>query len=90
MAEPTNEESIARIAELEKQAGAKKAGKLEFRVGRKGGHTRLNYRDALKPRVCLQAFDCMLTCPFATRHIFFRRQLQCQAVAVRPLAAMAL
>ena len=37
MAEPTNEESIARIAELEKQAGAKKAGKLEFRVGRKGG-----------------------------------------------------
>jgi hypothetical protein len=37
MAEPTKEELMARIAELEKQAGAKKAGKLEFRVGEKGG-----------------------------------------------------
>ena len=34
MAEPTKEELIARIAELEKQAGAKKAGELEFRVAR--------------------------------------------------------
>jgi hypothetical protein len=37
MAEPTKEELLARIAELEKQAGAKMAGKLEFRVGEKGG-----------------------------------------------------
>jgi hypothetical protein len=37
MAEPTKEELLARIAELEKQAGAKKTGKLEFRVGDKGG-----------------------------------------------------
>jgi hypothetical protein len=37
MAEPTKEELLARITELEKQAGAKKAGKLEFKVGEKGG-----------------------------------------------------
>jgi len=37
MAEPTKEELMARIVELEKQSGAKKAGKLEFRVGEKGG-----------------------------------------------------
>ena len=37
MAEPTKEELMARIAELEKQAGAKKTGKLEFRIGDKGG-----------------------------------------------------
>jgi len=37
MAEETKEELLARIAELEKQAGAKKAGKLEFKVGEKGG-----------------------------------------------------
>ena len=37
MAEPTKKELMARIAELEKQAAAKKAGKLEFRVGEKGG-----------------------------------------------------
>jgi len=37
MAEETKEEVLARIAELEKQAGAKKAGKLEFKVGEKGG-----------------------------------------------------
>jgi len=37
MAEPTKEELLARIAELEKQAGAKKAGTLEFKVGEKGG-----------------------------------------------------
>jgi hypothetical protein len=37
MAEPTKEELLARIAELEKQAGARKAGELEFRVGEKGG-----------------------------------------------------
>ena len=34
---PTKEQLMARIAELEKQAGARKAGKLEFRVGEKGG-----------------------------------------------------
>jgi len=28
---------LARIAELEKQTAAKKAGKLKFRVGEKGG-----------------------------------------------------
>jgi len=37
MAEPTKEELIARIAELEKQVGGKKSGKLEFRVSEKGG-----------------------------------------------------
>jgi hypothetical protein len=34
--EPTKEELLARIAELERQAGSKKAGKLEFRVSEKG------------------------------------------------------
>ena len=37
MSEPTKEELLARIAELEKQAGSKKSGKIEFRVGEKGG-----------------------------------------------------
>jgi hypothetical protein len=37
MAEPTKEELMARIAELEKQAGSKRSGSLEFRVGEKGG-----------------------------------------------------
>ncbi len=37
MAEPTKEELLARIAELEKQAGGRKKGSLEFRVGEKGG-----------------------------------------------------
>ena len=37
MAEPTKEELLARIAELEAQAGSKKKGNLEFRVGEKGG-----------------------------------------------------
>jgi len=37
MAEPTKEELLARIAELEKQAATKKTGKLEFRVGEKDG-----------------------------------------------------
>jgi hypothetical protein len=37
MSEPTKEELLARIAELEKQSGSKKSGKLEFRVGEKGG-----------------------------------------------------
>ena len=37
MAEPTKEELMARIAELEKQAASKKFGKLEFRVSEKGG-----------------------------------------------------
>jgi hypothetical protein len=37
MAEPTREELLARIAELEKQATTKKAGKLEFKVSEKGG-----------------------------------------------------
>ena len=37
MAEPTKEELLARIAELEKQAGSRPKGSLEFRVGEKGG-----------------------------------------------------
>jgi len=38
MTEPTKEELLARIAELEKQTGgAKRSGTLEFRVGEKGG-----------------------------------------------------
>jgi len=37
MAEPTKEELLARIAELEKQSGSKRSGNLEFRVGEKGG-----------------------------------------------------
>ena len=37
MAEPTKEELLARIAELEKQAGGRSKGSLEFRVGEKGG-----------------------------------------------------
>lgn len=37
MAEPTKEELLARIAELEKQADAKKGRKLEFKVSEKGG-----------------------------------------------------
>lgn len=38
MTEPTKEELLARIAELEKQAGgSKRSGSLEFRVGEKGG-----------------------------------------------------
>jgi len=37
MPEPSVEELRARIAELEKQVGAKKRGGLEFRVGEKGG-----------------------------------------------------
>jgi len=35
--EPTKEELLARIAELEKQAGARRTGRVEFRVGEKGG-----------------------------------------------------
>jgi len=35
--EPTKEELLARIAELEKQGGGRKKGNLEFRVGEKGG-----------------------------------------------------
>ena len=37
MSEPTREELLARIAELEKQQGSKRKGTLEFRVGEKGG-----------------------------------------------------
>ena len=36
-AEPTKEELLARIAELEKQAGAKKSGRIEFKVSEKSG-----------------------------------------------------
>jgi hypothetical protein len=36
MTEPTKEELLARIAELEKQAG-KKSGRIEFKVSEKGG-----------------------------------------------------
>lgn len=37
MSEPTKEELLARIAELEKKAEGRKKGTLEFRVGEKGG-----------------------------------------------------
>lgn len=37
MTEPTKEELLARIAELERQAAPKPKGSLEFRVGEKGG-----------------------------------------------------
>ena len=39
MTEPTKEELLAKIAELEKKAasGSKRIGALEFRVGEKGG-----------------------------------------------------
>jgi len=37
MTEPTKEELLARIAELEKQTAAKKTGRMEFRVSEKGG-----------------------------------------------------
>jgi hypothetical protein len=37
MAEPTKEELLARIAELEKQAAAKKTGTMSFKVSEKGG-----------------------------------------------------
>ncbi len=37
MSEPSKEELLARIAELEKQAGARKKGDLEFRISEKGG-----------------------------------------------------
>jgi hypothetical protein len=36
MAEPTRDELLARIADLEKQVGSKRPGKLEFRVSEKG------------------------------------------------------
>ena len=37
MTEPTKEELLARIAELEKQASAKKSNKIDFKVSEKGG-----------------------------------------------------
>jgi hypothetical protein len=37
MNEPTYEELKAKVAELEKQGGAKRSGSLEFRVSEKGG-----------------------------------------------------
>jgi hypothetical protein len=37
MAEPSYEELKARITELEKQAGGRRPGELDFKVGEKGG-----------------------------------------------------
>jgi len=37
MAEPTKEELLARIDQLEKQAGSRKGHKIEFKIGEKGG-----------------------------------------------------
>jgi len=37
MPEPSKEELMARIDELEKKLGSKQSGKLEFKVGDKGG-----------------------------------------------------
>ena len=35
--EPTKEELLARIAELEKQASSKRTGRIDFKVSEKGG-----------------------------------------------------
>ena len=37
MSEPTKEELLARIAELEKQATSKRSGRIDFKVSEKGG-----------------------------------------------------
>jgi hypothetical protein len=37
MSEPSKEELMARIAELERKLGSKESGKLEFKVSDKGG-----------------------------------------------------
>jgi len=37
MTEPTKDELLARIAELEKQASSKRSGRMEFKVSEKGG-----------------------------------------------------
>jgi hypothetical protein len=37
MSEPSKEELMARIAELEKQVTGKKAGRMDFKVSEKGG-----------------------------------------------------
>ena len=37
MSEPSREELLARVAELEKQVESKKTGIMEFRVSEKGG-----------------------------------------------------
>lgn len=37
MTEPSKEELMARIAELEAQVGPRRGGKLEFKVSEKGG-----------------------------------------------------
>jgi hypothetical protein len=37
MEEPSKEELIARIAELEKQVGTKRSNRIEFKVSEKGG-----------------------------------------------------
>ena len=37
MSEPTKEELMARISELENKLGSRQSGKLEFKVGEKGG-----------------------------------------------------
>ena len=44
MSEPSKEDLMAKIAQLEKQLGSKQSGKLEFRVGDKGGVERLRFR----------------------------------------------
>jgi hypothetical protein len=37
MAEPTKDELMARIAELEKQAGSRQSNRMEFKIAEKGG-----------------------------------------------------
>jgi hypothetical protein len=37
MSDPTKEDLMARITQLEKQLGSKQSGNLEFKVGEKGG-----------------------------------------------------
>jgi len=37
MSEPSKDELMARIAELEKQVGSKRSGRMDFKVSEKGG-----------------------------------------------------
>ena len=37
MSEPSKDELMARIAELEKQVGTKRSGRMDFKVSEKGG-----------------------------------------------------
>ncbi len=61
MSEPTKEELMARIAELEKQVGTKKSGELDFRGRGKGGRERLRV-GALSGNPLLRTVDEAARC----------------------------